>query len=301
VHDLAWACFSPPLIQISQVVGKESGIHACTPQLSPKRAEWLARLDRYPAALLEHLSAHPTHRLGVYFEQLWHFFLKSDPETELIAHNIAVHEAGKTLGEFDCIYFDRRRGCHVHLELAVKYFLGLPINRHTGSAASRHEWLGPDRRDSLQAKLNRLLQHQIRLGDTAAGRRKLASFDIHTIRREIALKGYLFQPLSAPPPPPPGYDPVSTMNLWLTCEQLDRHCMELDSSAFCVLPKMAWLSPSQHTACNGISDRLALKAQVLARLADDPHPLLIAAVDHKGLETSRFFVTPQSWPDNSNP
>lgn len=300
VRDLAWACFSPPLMQISQVAGKESGVYACTPQLSRERAAWLARLDRDPGALLEHLSARPTHRLGVYFEQLWHFFLKSDPEIELIAHNIAVHEAGKTLGEFDCLYFDRRLGCHVHLELAVKYFLGLPLNRDTGSAPNRHEWLGPDRRDSLEAKLDRLLQHQIRLGDTAAGRRKLAALNIGNTRKEIALKGYLFQPISARPPPPAGFNPACAMNLWLRSEQLDEHCAALDTSAFFVLPKMAWLSPSYHTACNGISERLALKALVLARLADDPHPLLIAAVNHNGLETSRFFVTPQSWPDNSN-
>ena len=298
MRDLAWACFSPPLLHISRVTERESGVYACTPQLSPERAAWLARLDRDPALLLEHLSVRPTHRLGVYFEQLWHFFLQQDPETELIAHNIAVHEAGKTLGEFDAIYYDRQLGCHVHLELAVKYFLGLPRNRGGGYSTNRREWLGPDRRDSLAAKLDRLLQHQSRLGDTAAGRRKLAALNIHTFRREIALKGSLFRPLSAPPPPPPGYNPACEMNLWLTCEQLDGHCTLLDTSTFLILPKMAWLSASQHPACNEKLDRHELKAQVLARFENDPHPLLISAIDYNGLEASRFFVTPPAWPDN---
>jgi hypothetical protein len=298
VRDLAWACFSPPLLQISQLAEKE--VYACTPRLSAARAEWLAQLDRDPAALLEHLSENPTHRLGIYFEQLWHFFLQQDPETDLIAHNIAVHEAGKTLGEFDCIYYDRPLGCHVHLELAVKYFLGLPRNRDTSNATNRHEWLGPDRHDSLEAKLDQLLQRQIRLGDTAAGRRKLAALNIRTTRREIALKGYLFQPLSTPPPPPPGYNPACAMNVWLTYEELDGYCAALDSSAFFILPKMAWLSASQHPALNENLDRHELKAHVLARFANDPHPLLIAALDRNGLEASRFFVTPQGWPSNRN-
>ena len=300
MRDLAWACFSPPLLHISRVTERESGVYACTPQLSPERAEWLARLDRDPAALLEHLSVRPTHRLGVYFEQLWHFFLQHDRETELIAHNIAVHEAGKTLGEFDCIYYDRRLGCHVHLELAVKYFLGLPRNIGDGDTTNRREWLGPDRRDSLAAKLDRLLQHQSRLGDTAAGKRRLAALNIITTRKEIALKGYLFQPLSAPPPPPPGYNPACAMNLWLTSEQLDIHCAGLDTLDFLILPKMAWLSGSQHPACTEKLDRYELKAHALARFVKDPHPLLISALDRYGLEANRFFVTPPDWPNHGN-
>ncbi len=300
MRDLAWACFSPPLLQIAHVAGKQSGVYACTPEFSRERAAWLGRLDRDPAALLEHLSARPTHRLGVYFEQLWHFFLQQDPETQLIAHNIAVHEAGKTLGEFDCIYYDRLLGRHVHLELAVKYFLGLPRNGGTCQATNRREWLGPDGRDSLETKLDQLLQRQIRLGDTVAGRRTLAALNILTTRKEIALKGYLFQPLSAPPPPPQGYNPACVMNLWLTCEQLDRHCAELDTSACFILPKMAWLSASQHPACTEKLDRHELKAHALARFLKDPHPLLISAIDRYGQEANRFFVTPPGWPNKGN-
>lgn len=300
MRDLAWACFSPPLLHISQVADKGAGVSACTLQLSRHRARWLAQLDRYPAPLLAHLSARPTHRLGVYFEHLWHFFLQQDPETELVAHNIAIHEAGKTLGEFDCIYYDRPLGCHVHLELAVKYFLGVPGIVDTGSATKRYEWLGPDRRDSLEAKLDRLLQRQIRLGGTAAGTRKLAELNIHTTRKEIALKGYLFQPLSAPAPPPPGYNPACAMNVWLAHEQLEGHCASLDASAFIILPKMAWLSAAHGLVSNTRLDRHELQAQVLARFANEPYPLLVSALDRHDVEASRFFVTPPGWPDSGN-
>jgi hypothetical protein len=273
-------------------------VSACTPGLSPSRLLWLAQLDRDPAALLEHLSVCRTHRLGAYFEQLWHFFLKQDPDTELIAHNVPVREAGKTLGEFDCLYYNKRRGCHVHLELAVKYFLGLPRNDDVRTPANAHEWIGPDRRDRLGTKLDQLLQRQIQLGNTSVGRRGLGELNIHTTTREIALKGYLFQPLEGALPPPPGYNPACGMNLWLRCGHLNEHCANLNAAAFIIPPKMTWLSAVQLESSETRLGLQELQPQVLVRLVDDPYPLLVAALDHNGLESSRFFVTPQSWPNN---
>lgn len=286
------------MLQLEQVTGVPRAVSACTLQLTHQRAQWLRDLDSNPAALLEHLSNRPTHRLGVYFEQLWHFFLQQDPDIELIAHNLPVHDGGRTLGEFDCIYYSRERACDVHLELAVKYFLGVPRGGDTSTAANTHEWLGPDQRDRLETKLDQLLQRQIMLGDAPAARQQLEDIGIGDMDREIALKGYLFQPLDDAPPPPPGFNPECTMSYWVTFQQLAAHCAALESTAFAILPKMYWLSNAQ---CNTPDARLTqseLLAQLPRQWQSDHYPLLVAALDEKGTEASRFFVTPGAWPDS---
>lgn len=289
------------MLQIERVASTGSRVSACTFALTPERIRWLQGLDRNPAALLEHLSRRPTHRLGVYFEQLWHFFLQQDPAIELIAHNLPVHDGGRTLGEFDCIYYSRERACHIHLELAVKYFLGVPRGGATITPANAHEWLGPDQRDRLETKLDQLLQRQIMLGDAPAAKRQLEEIGIGDMDREIALKGYLFQPLIDAPPPPPGFNSACTLSYWVTYQQLAAHCATVDATAFVILPKMYWLSPAQSTTSEAWLTRQALLAQLPQQWQDDQYPALVAALDDNGAEASRFFVTPGPWPDSSEP
>ncbi|CAA0100639.1 Uncharacterised protein [Halioglobus japonicus] len=297
VRDLAWACFSPQMLHLEHLSDTPAGVSACTPPLTRERTQWLQRLDLDPSALLNHLSKRPTHRLGVYFEQLWHFFLQCDPAIELVAHNLAIHNEGRTLGEFDCIYYCADRACHVHLELAVKYFLGVPRAGDTTAAANTHEWLGPDQRDRLKTKLDQLLQRQIALGEAPAAKRKLQDMGIADMAREIALKGYLFQPLNEAPPPPPGFNQACPMSNWVTYRQLESHCASLGATRFAILPKMQWLSAALCDAHETQLTQAELLAQLPTRWDDDHYPLLIAALDEQHSESSRFFVTPGIWPE----
>ena len=126
VRDLAWACFSPPLMLTAQLGIDSAGLVNCHLGMTTERAAWLAELDRDPSALLGFLADNTSGRLGIYFERLWQFFLQQDPQVELLAHNLPIHDSGRTLGEFDCLYHCHQRQCDVHLELAVKYYLGYP-------------------------------------------------------------------------------------------------------------------------------------------------------------------------------
>tara|TARA_R110002049_G_scaffold154534_13_gene319070 strand:- start:2587 stop:3477 length:891 start_codon:yes stop_codon:yes gene_type:complete len=286
------------MLHLEQLADTPTGVSASTMPLTRARARWLQQLDRDPSALLTQLSSRPTHRLGVYFEQLWHFFLRSDPAVELVAHNLAIHDEGRTLGEFDCIYYCADRACHVHLELAVKYFLGVPRARDNATPANTHEWLGPDQRDRLKTKLDQLLQRQIALGDAPAARRKLLDMGIENMAREIALKGYLFQPLYEAPPSPPGFNRACTMHKWVSYQQLESHCATLDAMSFAILPKMQWLSRAQCDASETRLTQQQLLASLPRRWQADHYPLLIAALDEAHSEVSRFFVTPGRWPDS---
>jgi hypothetical protein len=99
VRDLAWACFSPPLMDTARLAVGRADVENCSFPLTPLRRAWLEKLDRDASPLLTHLSVLHSRRLGVYFESLWHFFLAQDPEVELVAHNLPVTSDGRTLGE----------------------------------------------------------------------------------------------------------------------------------------------------------------------------------------------------------
>ncbi|MFL3654063.1 MAG: DUF1853 family protein [Halioglobus sp.] len=306
VRDLAWACFSPPLLNLEQTGVSAPGIGTCVLPLTEPRQAWLAQLDQNAAPLITHLAQQPTHRLGIYFEQLWHFFLQQDPEVELVAHNLPIRHQGRTVGEFDCLYYCHRRKCHVHLELAVKYFLRLPRTKVSDIPSALSDWVGPDNRDRLDLKLEQLLKRQILLGDHCAAQHTLRDLNILNLTKEIALKGYLFQaPAPAPATAanaagPRGYNADCRLNPWVPIDQVHRHCNGLDAMTYMILPKMKWLSPA---CCGHTADTMAkeaLQAHSAEHFSRDSYPLMIAALDEAGNESSRFFLTPSTWPEINN-
>ncbi len=296
VRDLAWACFSPPLVYMGQLANQGSGITDCTFELTPQRRAWLEALDRDASTLLAQLAQRPSHRLGIYFEQLWQFFLRQDPEVQLVASNLPVHDQGRTLGEFDCIYFCQRRQRHVHLELAVKYFLGWGDNGPGEGDSAGRDWLGPDTRDRLDKKIDHILHRQILLSDNPVAGQRLSELGIERPLKEIALKGQLFQPHEAALKPPRGYNNNHIFRDWLHCDRLAAYLAATGSTRFEILPKMRWLSNAQ----SGGTSRTYTSEQLVSELTQyfvlDDYPLLIAAFDQTGQESNRFFVTDRDWP-----
>lgn len=163
VRALARAVFAEPLLELleRQSVSADSLQHRNSPlfPLDTARLNWLQALDQRPDTLLSHLSKSPSHRLGIYYERLWQFFLQQDPMVNPIAFNFAVRSGSQTLGEFDALFEHSERGL-VHLELAVKFYLAKAAKPHTWAS-----WLGPGKQDRLDLKLNRMLNRQANLGD----------------------------------------------------------------------------------------------------------------------------------------
>ena len=299
VRDLAWACFSPPLLCAARMPDAAANVADCRPQLTSSRRDWLARLDSDPQPLLVHLAGNSSHRLGVYFERLWHFFLQQDPAFDLVAHNLAVRDEGSTLGEFDVIYWCNERQRHCHLELAVKYFLGSRSGsrtRTTNASESRWcDWLGPNTRDRLDLKLRQLLGRQTVLGQHARARTLLRELGIGDMAREIAFKGYLFQAHDAPLPPPAGFNAQLAFCQWLPLRALPQFLVANRGEQYQLLPRMRWLSPVQAYSGEQFLGRSALRE----RLQSLASTQLVATVDDEGAETCRFFVTPDDWPVNN--
>ncbi len=300
VRDLAWACFSPSLFHSQMLSSDKPAIANCGLALTDERKAWLAELDKSPLALHRHLQTLHNSRLGLYFESLWHFFLQSDPLVELIAHNLPIRENGRTLGEFDCLYYCRVRKQNFHLELAVKYYLS---NRQVTSgqqASAWSEWLGPTNTDNLERKIKHLTQHQIKLGEHPMAVEALRALNIDKPAREIEIKGYLFQGTEDPLSPPSGYNSNNGLCRWLTIEQLSAYLNELEAHNFRVLDKPHWLAPAlADPHASALQDKATLTEAMAQHFVGGGRPAMLAGFDEAGKEQQRFFVTGPRWPMGS--
>lgn len=304
VRDLAWAVFSEDLILAESIGSGQHTLERCgLSQLTPAREAWLLGLDRFPEALLERVRGGRDQRLGLYFESLWHFFLHSDPDAELLAHNLPVREAGRTVGEFDCLYRCRNSGQVVHLELAVKFYLYTGADSG-GTGDGRTDWLGPGRRDRLDRKLDHLATRQTRLADDRAARRLLEARGLMPGRREVAVKGRLFRRPDQPRLPPSGFNPAQTLLSWGNLDTLDALITDKNACYAIILPRQCWLSPLHLTEAP-LAGPLPPGGQELgdalqAQLGSTHRPVLVASLDSNYRELERFFVTPAGWPWAAN-
>lgn len=304
VRDLAWAVFSEDLILAESIGSAPHSLQTCgLSQLTPAREAWLLGLDQSPEALLERVRAARDQRLGLYFESLWHFFLDSDAESELLAHNLPVREAGRTVGEFDCLYRCQKSGQVVHLELAVKFYLYTGADSG-GTGDGRADWLGPGRRDRLDRKLDHLATRQTRLADEGAARRLLESRRLMPARREVVVKGRLFRRPDQPCLPPPGFNPAQILLSWGSPDMLSVPLSDKHANCALILPRQFWLSPLQLSEAPDIGllppegrDRCAA---LQTQLAGSDHPVLVASLDSEYRELQRFFVAPPGWPGATN-
>ena len=301
VRDLAWACFSPPMLHSNRVADADQNIDNCGLHLTPARLEWLRAIDRQPASLHQHLNKLHNSRLGLYFESLWHFFLEQDPQVDLLAHNLAVRTPQMTVGEFDCLYYCHQRQRHIHLELAVKYYLSNRDTTTTERSSHWSEWLGPNNKDNLDRKISHLTQHQIQLGEHPAAEAALHQLGINELCKEVEIKGYLFQSQADPMPAPHAFNSDLSLSAWLTIDELGSFLRVRSHTGYSVLEKSHWLAPELLNLAAGHSlTAEALIQQLSDGFLADNRPQLIAACGDDGSEIERFFVTNLNWPLHSN-
>lgn len=283
VRDLAWAGFSEPLIIAPGFSG--AGL-----DMSAFWHGHLQALDEDPGPLCEFLGDAPAGRLGIYYERLWHYLLQQDPDSQLLAHNLPVSEGNRTIGEFDCLFWCNRRKAHIHLELAVKFYLGVPAGNY---------WLGPGGRDRLDAKLQHMVQRQGRLGAHPAAREALAALGIEDFDSAVDIKGYLFAP-PAGMAPPDGHNPANPLRQWFTIDEFSRmDPLPREWIGWQEIPRRRWLSP--YRAADGpLRDGDKIRQLLEHRLAGGGRPVQLAACDADGIERRRCFVTPRAWPDTDD-
>lgn len=189
VRDLAWVIASPPLVS-----GNYNNTHwwshsDCLAEFEDCLSA-LELLDKNPTPLIGHLDKLKSNRLGLRFESFIAYWISISPNYELIAQNIQIIEALKkgshTHGELDFIIRDVRTNKTIHLEVAVKFYLGTePYN-------NPFRWFGTNINDQLGKKVEHLKQHQTQLSEKFSTYLKERCYTIDT--KQCFLKGRLFYP-----------------------------------------------------------------------------------------------------------
>lgn len=281
VRHLAWLCQAPPLLT-------GPGLFRPAERLPADWRQRLAALDRAPAPLLAWLGRAASKRLGHYFECLYAFFLEELLGWPVLLHNQPVRDArGRTLGELDFIVRNRDTGAAEHHELAVKYYLGCPEPEGV-------RWYGPDARDRLDLKRERMLHHQARMTERPETQELLAQRNIQgPLAARIVMPGNLFYPPAPELSPPQYVNPAHEGGYWLRLPEL----AGWDTGNWVALVKPDWLGPYQ---CRQAPDPGASGAQ-LEWVARNGRPALFAAMaprtDGQGYqESARYFVVPEDWP-----
>lgn len=293
VRDLAWAIFSPPMVlHIHTALGTAGAPEF---ELTPARRRWLAALDADPAPLLAFLARRHSRFLGVYFEALWRFFLTHDDEVTLLACNRQVIEDGRTVGEFDIFYRCHRRNATVHLELAVKFYLGMPI--HTDDDLRQPSfWLGPNCIDRLDLKISHLGTHQLPLIGHARAQDWLQQEQLQPDIQEAAFHGYLYYPWQLETPTPIAANARRLHSFWLRDDQLEK-LRGSDLKKYRIVPRLQWLC-AHHAPNNewqSFGDfRQKVKEELNGVLVQ---PVLCEETDVEAMAAPRrFFIAPQDWP-----
>lgn len=131
-------------------------------------------------------------RLGKLVERFVSFELTQMSAVDIIAENIQIQNEGITVGEIDCLLF--QNGIPIHLEIVYKFYL---YDASEGDTELDH-WIGPNRRDSLVKKLNKLTEKQLPLLYNKHTQPHLNHYNlsVETIQQQLYFKAQLFVPLT---------------------------------------------------------------------------------------------------------
>ncbi|MDI4660718.1 MULTISPECIES: DUF1853 family protein [Cobetia] len=277
VRDIAWLLNAPDLLQLARY--PRPSLAALGLEDDHVRHRWLMTLEQAPHALEAAVNERRHYRLGHYHELLWQFVLAHAPGSRLLANNLRISRGKITLGELDMLYLAARDTLPTHLEVAIKFYLGLPEGPEAADSPAR--WIGPGGADSLAIKYQRSLEHQLPLAYTERGQQTIrqalarqalarqadASKTNSPLAKDqpapllagqqLALPGCLFrpwQPDQAPAdwlPPPRHCHPESARQAgwWVSVSQFAAFCHTLEASPMhggpllgCVREKPAWLA-----------------------------------------------------------
>ncbi len=267
-----------------------------------QHSKWLSVLDTNPKPLMDWLAPRYNPRLGYYFESLVEFWLRHTFAQHLIVPHLQVkndRHSPRTIGEFDYLLADSATQRILHWEVAVKFYL------YFQQPDSRILWYGPNPRDRLDLKLQRLFHHQLALSRLSAAQKTLQQAGLTwPVTPHLLLKGYLFYPSHSDwrhRLDTPDLSPQHARGWWTYLNSFEIPNAHEDR-CWLYLPRLHWLAPAvvRGEAENALMDFAQLHSFCLDLLQRKQRPPLIAEMRRSETgswqEVSRGFVVPQQWP-----
>jgi len=249
--------------------------------------ERLLLLDSNPTLLISAVSACKSHFLGSYFETLFSFAIENLSSLTVLLEHFQIENEGKTLGEVDMLVETPEGELH-QFEIAIKFYLERPD-------LYPHDWIGPNKNDSLLKKVTRARDHQLSILQTEAGLAAIEHVAKNRVpKSNLLISGRLYSALK------------NQQNIisWLAQNELGGWIRESDFtllmshfSHFYVLEKPHWMAFPE------ISDKFILFSSqsaynLVGKFLHDDRPkhvfLYHALTEYKSINRS-VFVVPDSW------
>mgnify|MGYP000449569419 CR=1 FL=1 len=169
-------------------------------------------------------------RLGKRVESFVSCYLQQFETVEIVHENIQIQKGNITIGEIDCIL--KQNNTPIHLEIIYKFYL---YDASVGTTEVEH-WIGPNRNDSLDQKIEKLCSKQLPLLFRKETQ-KYVDIDIATLQQKVFFKAQLFVPYS---------------NQNITFDQLNSDCVagfyiyqyelaQFENCKFYIPTKINWL------------------------------------------------------------
>lgn len=129
--------------------------------------------------------------MGKRVERFLEWVVQNNPNYELLAENIQISRNKITLGELDFLLKDLRTKQILHIEMVYKFYVYDPT-----FSSEIQRWIGPNRRDSLLQKIDKLKEKQFPLLFNNETKNLLDSLEIvaESIQQQACFKANLFIP-----------------------------------------------------------------------------------------------------------
>ncbi|WP_325892124.1 DUF1853 family protein [Grimontia sp. NTOU-MAR1] len=212
--------------------------------------------ERYPAY-------EGGHRIGFYYQWLINQCLQQSETYHLIAEELQVEKDKRTLGAIDFVV-ENPEGKLEHWEVAIKFYL-----------AFEGEWRGPNAKDTLAKKYQKMTDQQLMLSDTEEYQSQYSQYPIE--KRRLLVQGRLYtNPFLSlgDLPSPPDVQEQSVNGFWCWPYQLPKDVK------FFELTRAQWM-----------------EAPSLEDLPVYSLPETVTRATHLIDENRhRWFVVPDNWP-----
>lgn len=129
--------------------------------------------------------------LGKRMERFFEFLLKYSIEIEVLKSNIQIQQEKITLGEIDFLAQDIFLDQNHHIELVYKFYVYDPSYEN-----ELERWIGPNRRDSLLQKIEKLKQRQFPILFNPETKKLLSALNLKAeeLTQSVCFKASLFLP-----------------------------------------------------------------------------------------------------------
>jgi len=275
VRDLAWVIASPPLVSKNVNDTYWWNHDNCLNEFTDCLPALLA-LDKDPSPLIEHFDKLKSARLGLRFEHFIAYWLIISPNYQPLTQNLQIitplKKGSHTHGELDFIIRDTHTNTVIHLEVAVKFYLG------SAPYEDPFRWFGTNTNDQLGKKVEHLQQHQTQLTTKFSPYLHERGYQID--ERQCLLKGRLFYPEGSDAAPE-GVSKNHLRGRWIQSTK------SIEDGVLYSIEKKDWLATLSEKDLISRSSQLAFSTSKRARC--------YVHSNNKNEETDRIFHLPDNF------